>query len=73
MCSYSMVIGHYQDKWPNPINVPPIIWPDIQELAEKARKYDELMAQKDCPDPKKEEWMRQLKEFYEKIGSGQKE
>ncbi len=60
-----MVLDHYQKQYPNPFEVPAVIWPDITELLRKARLYDELMKQADCPDPKKEEWLNQLRQFQE--------
>ena len=70
MCVVSMISDHYMDRWPQPWQTP---WPhsplspreyeDYQELLRKAKLYDEMTGQKDCPDPKKVEWQRDLEKF----------
>jgi hypothetical protein len=55
-----MISQHYQDRFPRIDQFPPAEYPPFTELIRKARLYDEMMRQPDCPDPKKEEWMRQL-------------
>lgn len=69
MCVVSMISGHYQQQFPIPNNFPPQIYPDYSELIRKARLYDELMKQKDCPDPAKEAWQKQVEKImWEKYG-----
>lgn len=73
MCVLSMVVGHYYERYPfmQPQSAPqrlgdyfpPQSYPDFMDLVRKARLYDELNNQKDCPDPKKEEWLKQLESF----------
>jgi len=68
MCVVSMVTGHFRTKWPlypgydvEPVKLPTILeYEDYQELLRKARLYDEMMKQPDCPDPEKERWMAEL-------------
>lgn len=64
------------DRWPNPepfVPIGPIITPTpvgpgqivveltkFLELVEKARQLDELLGQKDCPDPAKEDWLKDV-------------
>jgi len=60
MCTYSMVSGHYQGLWPNPADFPPLHYPNFQELIRKARLYDEMNQQRDCPDPAKVKWQDEL-------------
>lgn len=69
MCTVSMITGHYQGLFPQPQQFPPLEYPNYQELLRKARLYDEMMAQKDCPDPKKEAWHADLEKLMrEKYG-----
>lgn len=69
MCTVSMVVGHFQGQYQIPQTFPPIMYPDYMELVRKARLYDELMNQKDCPDPAKEKWHTDLAKFMrEKYG-----
>ncbi len=67
MCVVSMVTSHYQGQWPNfdrhlhGYTIPPVNeYINFQELVRKAKLYDELTKQKDCIDPKKEEWLKDL-------------
>jgi len=69
MCTYSMVVGHFHDRFPQFQQFPPALYPDFSELVRKARLYDEMMKQRDCPDPVKEEWQKKLEQFMrEKYG-----
>ena len=69
MCTVSMITGHYQGLFPQPATFPPYLYQDYQELLRKARLYDEMMQQRDCPDPAKEEWQKKLEQFMrEKYG-----
>ena len=63
MCTVSMVMGHFNQKWPDYRAFPPYQYEDYAELVRKARLYDEMMKQKDCTDPAKEAWHKQLEEF----------
>lgn len=63
-----MVSGHYQGQWPGLAQwqqVPPSEYKNYQELVRKAKLYDEMMKQPDCPDPKKEAWMAEFAKFME--------
>lgn len=62
MCVVSMIHDYHRERWPDPIEWDPTKWLGYQELLEKARKYDELMKQPDCPDPEKEKWAKELEE-----------
>lgn len=69
MCAVSMISGHYRDLYPSPQQFPAFEYPNYQELIRKARLYDEMMKQPDCPDPNKAEWQRALELFMrEKYG-----
>ena len=63
MCVVSMGTDHNFQKYPNFQHFPPSQYTDYMELLRKARLYDELMKQKDCPDPIKAEWQKQLEIF----------
>lgn len=71
MCVYSMISDWGQHRPVEYWQIQP--YNTIQpyfELLEKARKYDELMKQKDCPDPEKakfEQELMALKERLEKL------
>lgn len=74
MCFVSMVSQHYFDQWPSPNHFPPDRYMDFQELIKKARKYDEMTGQKDCPDPAKDQWKKAVEEFMrDKYGLEPKE
>lgn len=67
MCVYSMISGHYMEKWPLP-SFPhtwpsPYEWADYEELVRKAREYDRITNQPDCPDPAKEEWEAKMRKL----------
>lgn len=66
MCSVSMVVGHFKQEYPKVEVFPSALYPDYAELVRKARLYDEMMNQKDCPDPAKEAWHQELVEFMRK-------
>ena len=69
MCTVSMITGHYQGLYPDPRYFPPVMYPDYSELVRKARLYDEMMKQPDCPDPKKDAWHKDLENLMrEKYG-----
>jgi len=69
MCTVSMITGHYQGLWPNPQTFPQSDYENYQELLRKAKLYDEIMKQKDCPDPAKEAWHAALEKIMrEKYG-----
>ena len=63
MCAVSMIVGHYQEWYPNPLSMPSYDYPHYAELVRKAKLYDELMKQPDCPSPEKDEWHRKLEKF----------
>jgi hypothetical protein len=69
MCTVSMISGHYMGLHPLPQTFPPAEYPNYQELLRKARLYDEMMKQPDCPDPAKVEWEKKLEQYMkEKYG-----
>lgn len=73
MCVTSMVSDFYMQKWPQPSwphifpptlpQTVPAEWYDYQELLRKAREYDKLTGQPDCPDPIKVKWQKEFEEF----------
>ena len=71
MCVVSMISDHYMDKYPQPAMWPtpnggwtiPKEYADYQELLRKAKLYDEMTKQKDCPAPDKVEWQKALEKF----------
>ncbi len=66
MCAVSMVSQHYQDQYPGPqkwIGWPKNDYLNYQELLRKAKLYDEMTQQKDCPDPEKVKWQKDLEKF----------
>lgn len=69
MCAVSMIVDHFRDRYPSPLQFPQGVYPDYAELVRKAALYDEMMKQKDCPKPEAEEWMKQVEQFMrEKYG-----
>jgi len=69
MCVTSMVTDHYMLQYPTPLSFPAFKWPDYQELIRKARLYDEMMKQPDCPSPVKDQWAQELERIMrEKYG-----
>lgn len=66
-------------SYPNSIpNLPPQWnwgrWDEYQELLRKAKAYDEMMKQADCPDPIKEAMMKEIeRKLVEKYGLHPKE
>ena len=78
MCVYSMVSDHFMHRWPRPWSPPAPMFPempgvptpqeyeDYQELLRKAKLYDQMTGQPDCPAPEKLEWEKRLREFMEK-------
>lgn len=69
MCTVSMISGHYQGLYPQPQQFPPLEYPNYRELLRKARLYDQMTKQADCPDPKKVEWQQALEQYMrEKYG-----
>lgn len=71
MCATSMIVDHFRQHYPTPNTFPSFapMYPDYQELVRKARAYDEMMAQKDCPKPEAEAWMKDVEKFMrEKYG-----
>jgi hypothetical protein len=69
MCAVSMIVDHFRDRYPQPQYFPQPVYPDYMELVRKARLYDEMMKQKDCPKPEAEEWAAQLEKIMkEKYG-----
>jgi hypothetical protein len=74
MCVVSMISGHYMQKWPYipPTTYPwpqPTIpeWNEYQELLRKAREYDRIMSQPDCPDPAKEDWNKKMSDYMNNV------
>lgn len=71
MCVVSMISDHYMRQWPQRQfdHVPPHDYLNYQELLRKARLYDEMTKQPDCPDPKKLDWQKALDQYMkEKYG-----
>jgi hypothetical protein len=69
MCTVSMIVDHFRDRYPSPQQMPQMIYPDYMELVRKAKLYDEMMKQADCPKPEAEAWMTQIEKFMrEKYG-----
>lgn len=69
MCTVSMISGHYMGMYPAPQQFPPEQYPNYAELVRKARLYDEMMKQPDCPDPAKDAWHKDLERLMkEKYG-----
>lgn len=71
MCVVSMISDWGRQKWPRPdpwlfppTTLPRIPTPqeyrDYQELVRKAREYDRIHQQPDCPDPEKLKWQAWL-------------
>ena len=60
MCASSMITDHFMQHYPVPHTFPTYQWPTYTELLEKARKYDEMMKQPDCPEPSKVQWHQEL-------------
>lgn len=63
MCTVSMITGHYQGQFPNIQHFPPTHYPNYSELVRKAKLYDEMMKQPDCPDPAKDAWHKALEAY----------
>lgn len=57
MCVVSMVTDHYQRQWPNPTHISPETYRDISELIRKAKEYDRIHSQPECPDAIKQKWL----------------
>lgn len=69
MCVTSMVSQHYWDMYPVPALFPQTEWPNFSELLRKAKLYDEMTKQADCPDPVKAQWVQDLERVMrEKYG-----
>jgi hypothetical protein len=69
MCAVSMVTQTYMDQVPILKDWSLPLFNDFEELVRKARLYDEMTNQPDCPDPKKDEWRKSLEDFIrEKYG-----
>lgn len=60
MCVTSMITQHYMQQFPQPLTFPVFEWPNYQELLRKAKLYDEMTGQKDCPDDAKTQWALEL-------------
>lgn len=86
MCVVSMIHEHYQAPWRTdwpqrterlPELPPEWNWPrwdEYQELLRKAKAYDEMMKQPDCPDPQKQALMGEIeRKLVEKYGLRPKE
>ena len=63
MCVVSMVTDHYMQRWSVPQYIPPTILRDIEELIRKAREYDKLTGQPDCPEGAKRDWLTELEKL----------
>lgn len=55
-----MVTQHYYEQFPRVMEFPVWKYGDYLELVRKARLYDELTGQPDCPEPVKQNWHDQL-------------
>lgn len=73
MCVVSMITEHYELKWPLTQRIPfdplgihdvplprPLEYFDFLELVRKAKEYDRMTNQPDCPDAEKLKWMAEL-------------
>lgn len=72
MCIVSMVTDWGQKTWPTvpqqPFQTAPFTkkqWEEFVELVKSAKKIDEITNQPDCIDPKKEEWLKKMSEYYD--------
>lgn len=68
MCAVSMVSDHYMGQFPDPTKWG--LWDksgylDYQELLRKAKAYDEMTKQPDCPAPDKVEWQKAVEKFMQ--------
>lgn len=65
MCVYSMVLDYGQripdQQWDLRK------WAEFQEIVNKAKKWDELMQQPNCEDPKKVEWEKRIEERLKRL------
>lgn len=65
MCVVSNITDYHQRLYPNPWKAP---YPkDIIDLIEKARKYDEITGQKDCPSEDKKEYIEALEKRVKEL------
>ena len=60
MCVVSMVTQHYWEKFPQPSLFPINQYKDFMEILRKAKEYDKIMNQPDCPEFEKAEWLKQV-------------
>jgi hypothetical protein len=63
MCVVSMISDHYMQRWPQPAQFPPQLFPDYSELLRKAAEYDRIMSQPECPAPEKVTWQQELEKI----------
>lgn len=65
MCMVSAMIDSLrqipQPQWT------PQTWDRAQEILDAVRRLDEKLGQKDCEDPKKAEWMREVEDRLRKL------
>lgn len=62
-----MVTDTYMRRWPHPASVPPVDYSFLKELIRKAEEYDRIMKQRDCPDPVKTEWWRDVQRMNDAV------
>lgn len=60
MCVVSMVSDHYMQRFPQPTQMSPQIYEDIMELIRKAKEYDRMTGQPDCPTDTKRKWISDM-------------
>lgn len=75
MCVVSMIMDHYNDKWPKPSEIKPYFPPqpipypnlptqaeidEFRKLLERAREYDKNNNEPDCELEEKKEKIREL-------------
>jgi hypothetical protein len=63
MCAVSNVGNTWMQQYPDYRTFPPIDYQRYMDALEKARKWDELMKQKDCVHPEKDAWHEAVKKF----------
>lgn len=63
MCAVSMITDHYRTVYPDFTTFPAPQYPDYAELVRKAKLYDEMTKQADCPDQEKLKWHEALEKF----------
>lgn len=70
MCTVSMIMDHYNDRWRVPSKIGPVFVPanpitqdeidEFRRLLDRAREYDKRHNEPDCELDEKKERLRQL-------------